>query len=306
MVVWKMTIKKCVTELVGNTPLVELVNYGKQNKLQAKIFAKVEGFNPAGSVKDRIALAMVDDAERKGKLSKGSVLVEPTSGNTGIGLAMVAAARGYRLILTMPETMSIERQQLLKSYGAELVLTDGKKSMLGSIEKAKELVKTTSGAIMLGQFDNPANPRAHEETTGPEIWKDTHGKIDAFICGVGTGGTISGVGRYLKSKNPKTKIIGVEPDTYPHGIQGIGPGFTPSILDKSVIDEIIKVKTKDSITTSKAVTKSDGLFVGISSGAVLWAATQVARSRTCAYKEIVVVFPDFGERYLSILGGKDD
>jgi len=306
MVVLEMTVKKCVTELIGNTPLVELTGYRQKNNLRAKIFAKLEGHNPAGSVKDRIALSMVCDAEHRGVLKKGSVLVEPTSGNTGIGLAMIAKAKGYRLILTMPETMSVERQELLKSYGAELVLTDGAESMTGSIEKAKELVKTIPGAIILGQFDNPANPRAHVETTGPEIWKDTNGKIDAFVCGIGTGGTISGVGRYLKSRNPKIKIIGAEPDTYPHGIQGIGPGFTPSILDKSVIDKIIKVTTKTAIATSKAIKKSDNLFVGISSGAALWAATQVAKCKARAYNNIVVIFPDFGDRYISILGGDND
>jgi len=299
-------IHKNITELIGNTPLVELVNYNRQNDLKGEIFAKVEGFNPAGSVKDRIAFAMINDAESRGVLGRGSVIIEPTSGNTGIGLAMIAAVKGYRLILTMPETMSIERRKLLIAYGAELVLTDGAKGMTGSIEKAKELVKEISGAVTLRQFDNPANPRAHETTTGPEIWKDTGGNIDIFICGIGTGGTISGVGRYLKSKNPNIKIIGVEPNSFPHGIQGIGAGFVPSILDKSVIDEMIQVTTEDAIATSRAVTKADGLFVGISSGAAAWAATQVAKRECCAYKNIVIIFPDFGERYLSILGGEND
>lgn len=295
-----------MTELIGNTPLVELVGYSKVNGIKAKLFAKIESRNPTGSVKDRAALSMINDAEKQGKLKKGSVIIEPTSGNTGIGLAAIAAARGYKLILTMPDSMSIERQKLLKAYGAKIVLTDGATSMNGAVEKAKELLKSIEGSVTMGQFDNPANPRAHEKTTGPEIWNDTDGKADIFICGIGTGGTISGVGRYLKSKNPKIKIIGASPTKYPHGIQGIGAGFTPSILDETVIDEIITVTEKDAIAKAQAVTKSDGLFVGISSGAALWAATQVAKRKENAYKNIVVIFPDAGERYLSILGVQDD
>jgi len=295
-----------VAELIGNTPLVELVNYNRQNKSKAKIFAKVEGFNPGGSVKDRIALAMITDAEESGILKQGSVIVEPTSGNTGIGLAMLAAAKGYRLVLTMPESMSVERRKLLKAYGAELVLTDSKQGMTGAVGKARELAREIPNSVILRQFDNPANPRAHEKTTGPEIWQQTDGKVDIFICGIGTGGTISGVGRFLKSKNPSVKIIGVEPTAFPHNIQGIGAGFVPSILDKSVIDEMVQVTDEDAIATALEVTKSDGLFVGVSSGAAAWAATQVAKRQSCSYKNIVVIFPDFGERYLSILGGQND
>lgn len=301
-------IYKSLTELIGNTPLLELSNYIEENSLKAKVVGKLEYFNPAGSVKDRIAKAMIDDAEKKGLLKKDSVIIEPTSGNTGIGLASVAAARGYRIILTMPETMSVERRNLLKAYGAELVLTEGAKGMKGAIEKAKELAESTPHSFIPGQFVNPANPAAHRETTGPEIWNDTEGKVDIFVAGVGTGGTISGVGEYLKSKNPDVKIVAVEPfdspvlsegKAGPHKIQGIGAGFVPDTLNKEIYDEVIKVKNEDAFQTGKELSKLEGLLVGISSGAALWAAAQLAKRPENEGKTIVVLLPDTGERYLS-------
>ena len=275
-------IYKTITELVGKTPLVELVNYNEQNKLSATIIAKIEGFNPAGSVKDRIVKAIIEDYEAKGILKKGATIIEPTSGNTGIGLAAIAAAKGYRLIITLPETMSVERRNLIKAYGAELVLTEGAKGMKGAIERAKELNEEIPNSIIAGQFVNPANPKAHYDTTGPEIWEDTDGNIDIFVAGVGTGGTISGVGKYLKEKNPNIKIVAVEPATSavlstgvagPHKIQGIGAGFVPDTLDTTIYDEIITVSNEEAFKTGASVVKSDGVFVGISSGAALYAAT---------------------------------
>jgi len=301
-------IVKSITELIGNTPLLELGNYGKQLNLGAAVVAKLEYFNPAGSVKDRIAKAMIDDAEAKGLLNRDSVIIEPTSGNTGIGLASVAAARGYRVILTMPETMSVERRSLLAAYGAELVLTEGAKGMQGAIEKARELAQTVPNAFIPGQFDNPANPAAHRAATGPEIWRDTDGKVDVFVAGVGTGGTISGVGDYLKSQNPSIKIVAVEPadspvlsegKAGPHKIQGIGAGFVPGTLNTGVYDKIIQVTSNDAFETCRILSKTEGLLAGISSGAALWAATQLAKAPDCAEKTIVVLLPDSGERYLS-------
>ena len=301
-------IAKSLTDLIGKTPLLELRGYAGKQGLSATLVAKLEYFNPAGSVKDRIAKAMIDEAEQSGKLVPGSVIVEPTSGNTGIGLASVAAARGYRIILTMPETMSVERRKLLKAYGAELVLTEGAKGMKGAIAKAEELAKEIPNAFIPGQFVNPANPQVHRETTGPEIWSDTDGKVDVLISGVGTGGTITGAGEYLKSQNPNIKIIAVEPfdspvlsesKAGPHKIQGIGAGFVPDTLNTGVYDEIIKVQNEDAFQAGRDIAKSEGLLVGISSGAALWAATQIAKRPEYAGKTIVVILPDTGERYLS-------
>ena len=301
-------IYKKITELVGGTPLLELTNYNEANKLEATIVAKLEYFNPAGSVKDRIAVAMVDEAEKQGKLKKGSVIIEPTSGNTGIGLASVAASRGYKIIITMPETMSVERRNLLKAYGAELVLTDGAKGMKGAIEKAQELSETIEGSFIPSQFTNPANPAYHRATTGPEIWNDTDGKVDIFVAGVGTGGTVSGVGEYLKSQNPNVKVVAVEPASSPvlsegksgpHKIQGIGAGFVPDTLNTEVYDEIIKVENEDAFKTGKAVARNEGVLVGISSGAAVWAATELAKRPENKGKTIVALLPDTGERYLS-------
>lgn len=301
-------VYKSLTELIGKTPLLELSNYEKKNELKASVVAKLEYFNPAGSVKDRIAKAMIDDAEEKGILKPESVIIEPTSGNTGIGLASVAAARGYRIILTMPETMSVERRNLLKAYGAELVLTEGAKGMVGAIARAKELADEISNSFIPGQFTNPANPAIHRETTGPEIWEDTDGKVDFFVAGIGTGGTITGVGEYLKSKNPNIKIIAVEPDASPvlsegkagpHKIQGIGAGFVPEVLNTKIYDEIIRVKNEDAFETGRELSKTDGLLVGISSGAAVRAATELAKRPENAGKVIVVLLADTGERYLS-------
>ena len=295
-------------QLIGKTPLLELTHIEKKFDLKAKILAKLEYFNPAGSVKDRVARAMIDDAEAKGLLKEGSVIIEPTSGNTGIGLASVAAARGYRIIIVMPETMSVERRQLMKAYGAELVLSDGAKGMKGAIAKADELAKETPNSFIPGQFVNPANPKAHFETTGPEIWEDTNGKVDYFVAGVGTGGTITGVGEFLKSKDASVKVVAVEPKTSavlstgvagPHKIQGIGAGFVPDVLDTKVYDEIIPVENEDAFATGKLVGRSEGVLVGISSGAALWAAIEVAKRPENAGKNIVVLLPDTGDRYLS-------
>ena len=295
-------------QLIGKTPLLELTHIEKKFDLKAKILAKLEYFNPAGSVKDRVARAMIDDAEASGKLNPGSVIIEPTSGNTGIGLASVAAARGYRIIIVMPETMSVERRQLMKAYGAELVLSDGAKGMKGAIAKADELAKETPNSFIPGQFVNPANPKAHFETTGPEIWEDTDGKVDYFVAGVGTGGTITGVGEFLKSKDASVKVVAVEPKTSavlstgvagPHKIQGIGAGFVPDVLDTKVYDEIIPIENEDAFDTGKLVGRSEGVLVGISSGAALWAAIEVAKRPENAGKNIVVLLPDTGDRYLS-------
>lgn len=301
-------VVKSISDLIGNTPLVEIGNYNKTKEVNATIIAKVEYFNPAGSVKDRIAKAMIDDAEQQGKLKPGGTIIEPTSGNTGIGLASVAAARGYKLIITMPETMSVERRMLLKAYGAELVLTEGTKGMKGAIAKAEEIASETPNSFIPSQFDNAANPKIHRETTGPEIWQDTDGKVDIFVAGIGTGGTITGVGEFLKSQNPEVKIIGVEPASSPilskgvagpHKIQGIGAGFIPSILNTKVYDEIIAVENDDAFETGKELAKTEGFLVGISSGAALWAATEVAKRPENAGKTIVVLLPDTGDRYMS-------
>ena len=295
-------------QLIGKTPLLELTHIEKKYGLKAKIFAKLEYFNPAGSVKDRIAKAMIDDAEEKDLLKEGSVIIEPTSGNTGIGLASVAAARGYRIIIVMPETMSVERRQIMKAYGAELVLTDGAKGMKGAIEKADELAKEIPNGFVPGQFVNKANPKAHFETTGPEIFSDTDGKVDFFVAGVGTGGTITGTGKYLKSKLPNVKVVAVEPKSSavlstgvagPHKIQGIGAGFVPKVLDTAVYDEIIPVENDDAFAMGKEVGRNEGVLVGISSGAALWAAVELAKRPENEGKNIVVLFPDTGDRYLS-------
>ena len=301
-------IYKTITDLIGKTPLLELAGYEEANDLQATIIAKLEYFNPAGSVKDRIAKAMIDDAEQSGKLKPGAVIIEPTSGNTGIGLASVAAARGYKIIITMPETMSIERRNLLKAYGAELVLTDGAKGMKGAIAKAEELANEIPGSFIPSQFTNPANPAYHRATTGPEIWNDTDGQVDIFVAGVGTGGTLSGVGEFLKSKKPGVKIVAVEPASSPvlsegragaHKIQGIGAGFVPDTLNTEIYDEIIKVENDDAFKTGKAIARAEGVLVGISSGAAVWAATELAKRPENKGKTIVALLPDTGERYLS-------
>ncbi len=301
-------IYKSLTELIGKTPLLELTNYEKKLVLKARVVGKLEYFNPAGSVKDRIAKAMIDDAEAKGLLKPDSVIIEPTSGNTGIGLASVAAARGYRIILTMPETMSIERRSLLKAYGAEIVLTEGAKGMKGAIAKAEELAQKIPNAFIPGQFVNSANPKVHWETTGPEIWEDTDGKVDIFVAGIGTGGTITGAGEFLKSKNPAIKVIAVEPFDSPilsegragsHKIQGIGAGFVPEVLNTKVFDEVIKVKNEDAFATGREIAKTEGLLVGISAGAAVWAAAELSKRPENAGKMIVVILPDTGERYLS-------
>ena len=301
-------IYKSADELIGKTPLLELTHIEKKYGLQAKIFAKLEYFNPAGSVKDRIAKTMIDDAEASGKLCPASVIIEPTSGNTGIGLASVATARGYRVILVMPETMSVERRQLMKAYGAELVLTEGAKGMKGAIAKAQELATESPNSFIPSQFTNPANPKAHKENTGPEIYEDTDGKVDIFVAGVGTGGTVTGVGEYLKSKNPNLKVVAVEPATSAvlstgvagaHKIQGIGAGFVPEVLNKKIYDEIITVTNEDAFATGKLIGKSEGILVGISSGAATWAAIELAKREENAGKNIVVLLPDTGDRYLS-------
>ena len=303
-----MAIYKSILDLVGGTPLVELTQFEKENDLKATVLAKLEYFNPAGSVKDRIAKAIVEDAEKSGKLQPGGTIIEPTSGNTGIGLAAVAAAKKYRLIITMPETMSVERRNLMKAYGAELVLTEGAKGMKGAIAKAEELHEQIPGSIIAGQFVNPVNPATHKATTGPEIWKDTEGKVDIFVAGVGTGGTVSGVGAYLKSQNPNVKVVAVEPASSPvlstgqggaHKIQGIGAGFVPDVLDTQVYDEIIPVENEDAFATGKLIGKKEGVLVGISSGAAVWAAIQLAKRPENAGKNIVVLLPDTGDRYLS-------
>lgn len=303
-----MRVYRKITDLIGGTPLLELTNYEKANELNAKIYAKLEYFNPAGSVKDRIAKAMLDDAEEKGLLKPGAVIIEPTSGNTGIGLASVAASRSYKVILTMPETMSVERRNLLKAYGAELVLTEGAKGMPGAIAKAKELAEQTPNSYIPSQFTNPANPAVHLKTTGPEIWADTDGKVDIFVAGVGTGGTLSGVGAYLKSQNPNVKVVAVEPATSPvlsggkagpHKIQGIGAGFVPDTLNTDIYDEIFPVQNEDAFATGRALARSEGILVGISSGAAVFAAAQLAKRPENAGKVIVALLPDTGERYLS-------
>ncbi len=302
-------IKKNATELIGKTPLMEVRNFSREEGAeQAVILAKLEYLNPAGSVKDRVALAMIEDAEKQGVLKKGATIIEPTSGNTGIGLASVAAARGYRTILTLPDTMSVERRNLLKAYGAELVLTEGAKGMTGAIEKAEELKKSIPGAMILGQFDNPANPAVHAASTGPELWEDTDGKIDIFVAGVGTGGTITGVGAFLKLKNPVIKIVAVEPDSSPvlsggkpggHKIQGIGAGFVPSVLNTNIYDEVIRIKNEDAFAAGRKLAVKEGILVGISSGAALAAAVQLAKREENAGKTIVALLPDSGDRYLS-------
>ena len=297
-----------ITDLIGHTPLLKLNRFAKENEFGADVYAKLEYFNPAGSVKDRIARAMLDDAEARGALKPGSVIIEPTSGNTGIGLAAVSAARGYRIILTMPETMSVERRNLLKAYGAELVLTDGSKGMKGAIARAEELAAEIPNSFIPSQFTNPANPAVHRATTGPEIWEDTDGKVDIFVAGVGTGGTVTGVGEYLKAQNPNVKVVAVEPagspvlsqgKAGPHKIQGIGAGFVPDTLNTKVYDEIIPVENEDAFSTGRALARKEGLLVGISSGAAVWAATQLARRPENAGKVIVALLPDTGDRYLS-------
>ena len=301
-------VYKSISELVGNTPILELVNFEKANNLGAKILAKLEYFNPAGSVKDRVAKSIIDDAESKGLLKPGGTIIEPTSGNTGIGLSAIAASRGYKLIIVLPDTMSIERRKLIMAYGAELVLTDGSKGMKGAIAKAEELHEQINGSIIAGQFVNPANPKAHYETTGPEIYKDTDGKVDILVSGVGTGGTLTGTGKYLKERIPGLKVVAVEPfsspvlsqgKSGPHKIQGIGAGFVPDVLDTSVYDEIVAVTNEDAISSGKQIARTDGILVGISSGAALWAASELAKRPENKGKNIVVVLPDTGERYLS-------
>ena len=295
-------------DLIGSTPLVELKNIEKKFDLKARVLAKLEYFNPAGSVKDRIAKAMIEDAEKKGLLGEGSVIIEPTSGNTGIGLAAIAAVKGYRVILTMPETMSVERRNILKAYGAELVLTDGAKGMKGAIDRAQELAKEIPGSFLAGQFENPSNPEMHRKTTGPEIWEDTEGTVDMFIAGVGTGGTITGVGEYLKSQKPEVKVVAVEPKDSPvlsegrsgaHKIQGIGAGFVPEVLDTAVYDEIIPVSNEDAFAAGRLVGRKEGVLVGISSGAAVWAAMELAKRPENKGKTIVALLPDTGDRYLS-------
>lgn len=303
-----MRVKKSAMELIGHTPLLELCNYEKKQGLHAHVIAKVESFNPAGSVKDRAALFMIEDAEACGRLKPGATIIEPTSGNTGIGLASIAAMKGYRTILTMPETMSMERRQLLKAYGAKIVLTKGAEGMTGAIARARELEQEIPGSMVLGQFENPANAKAHMSTTGPEIWEDLDGQVDVFVAGVGTGGTITGVGTYLKSKNPDIHIVAVEPagspflsqgEAGPHGLQGIGAGFKPELLDETVYDEIITVTDADAYQTGREIAKTEGILVGITSGAAVWAATDLARRPEYAGKNIVALLPDTGDRYLS-------
>lgn len=303
-----MTVYKAISDLIGNTPLVELTHIEEKEGLDSRVVAKVEFFNPAGSVKDRIAKKMIEDAEKKGVIKPGATLIEPTSGNTGIGIASVAAAKGYKAIMTMPETMSVERRNLLKAYGAKVVLTDGKTGMKGAIAKAKELAATIPNSFIPSQFENPSNPQAHYESTGPEIWKDTEGKVDIFVAGVGTGGTVSGTGKYLKDQNPNVKVIAVEPATSPvlsqgyagpHGIQGIGAGFVPNTLDTSVYDEVFTVTNEQAYETGRLIAHNEGMLVGISSGAAIYAAIQIAKRPENKGKTIVVLLPDTGERYLS-------
>ena len=303
-----MTVYKAISDLIGNTPLVELTHIEEKEGLEASVVAKVEFFNPAGSVKDRIAKKMIEDAEKKGLIKPGATLIEPTSGNTGIGIASVAAAKGYKAIMTMPETMSVERRNLLKAYGAKVVLTDGKAGMKGAIAKAQELAATTPNSFIPSQFENPSNPQAHYESTGPEIWKDTEGKVDIFVAGVGTGGTVSGTGKYLKNQNPNVKVVAVEPKTSPvlsqghagpHGIQGIGAGFVPNTLDTSVYDEVFTVTNEQAYETGRLIAHNEGMLVGISSGAATYAAIQIAKRPENKGKTIVVLLPDTGERYLS-------
>lgn len=303
-----MTVYKAISDLIGNTPLVELTHIEEKEGLDSRVVAKVEFFNPAGSVKDRIAKKMIEDAEKKGVIKPGATLIEPTSGNTGIGIASVAAAKGYKAIMTMPETMSVERRNLLKAYGAKVVLTDGKAGMKGAIAKAKELAATIPNSFIPSQFENPSNPQAHYESTGPEIWKDTEGKVDIFVAGVGTGGTVSGTGKYLKDQNPNVKVIAVEPATSPvlsqgyagpHGIQGIGAGFVPNTLDTSVYDEVFTVTNEQAYETGRLIAHNEGMLVGISSGAATYAAVQIAKRPENKGKTIVVLLPDTGERYLS-------
>ena len=303
-----MTVYKAISDLIGNTPLVELAHIEEKEGLDAKVIAKVEFFNPAGSVKDRIAKKMIEDAEKSGKIKPGATLIEPTSGNTGIGIASVAAAKGYKAIMTMPETMSVERRNLLKAYGAQVVLTDGKAGMKGAIAKAEELAKTIPNSFIPSQFENPSNPQAHYETTGPEIWKDADGKVDIFVAGVGTGGTVSGTGRYLKEQNPNIKVVAVEPKSSPvlseghagpHGIQGIGAGFVPDTLDTKIYDEVFPVTNEQAYETGRLIAHSEGILVGISSGAATYAAIQLAKRPENKGKNIVVLLPDTGERYLS-------